>query len=120
MSDNHRTAWDRDARLENLAAELTNAAYRLVLRHGFEGSWLLVELTLWGAVRETVEKWARHRSPAASSGEFDVWRAGFLADLTERAFSVALENGVGGPFLKLELDLHRAFRLVTRRRSRVS
>jgi hypothetical protein len=120
MSDNNFAAPDRGARLGNFAAELTCAAYRLVLRQGFEGSWLQVELALWEALTETVETWARRRPPAMPSDEFDAWRESFLADLTERAFSIALENGVEGPFLELELDLHRTFRLVTRRRSRVS
>jgi hypothetical protein len=120
MSDNHRAVRDRDVRLGTFAAELTSAAYHLVLRQGFEGSWLQVELALWEALTETVETWARRRPPAMPSDECDAWRESFLADLTERAFSIALENGVEGPFLELELDLHRTFRLVTRGRSRVS
>src|ERR1700722_11764187 len=31
MSDNQRTAWDRDTRIENFAAELTRAVYPIVL-----------------------------------------------------------------------------------------
>lgn len=120
MSDNRCAARDREVRLGNFAAELTSAAYRLVLRQGFEGSWLQVELALWEALTETVKRWAGRRPPAMPSDEFDAWRESFLAVLTERAFSIALANGVEGPFLELELDLHRAFRLVTRRRSRVS
>jgi hypothetical protein len=120
MIDNRCTTPDREVRIGNFAAELTSAAYRLVLRQGLEGSWLQVELALWGALRETVETWTRRRPPAMPSDEFDAWRERFLAVLTERAFAIALENGVEGPFLELELDLHRAFRLVTRRRSHVS
>ena len=47
MSDNPFIAPDRDIRPENLAAELTSVAYRLVLRRGAKGSWLELELCLW-------------------------------------------------------------------------
>ena len=118
MSDDHRTAWDRDTRLEDFAAELTRAVYPLVLRRGPKDSWIQVELALWRALAETVEKWA-WEPPATAAAEFDAWREGFLEALTDRAFLIALENGIEGPLLKLELGLHRAFRLVMRRRSRV-
>ena len=78
-----------------------------------------MQLTLWRALAETVEKWAGEPPPVPSSGKFDAWREGFLEALTECAFLIALENGVEGPLLKLELGLYRAFRLVMRRRSRV-
>jgi len=47
---------DRDAFLEDLAAELTNAAYPVVLRHGVGENWLDLELDLWKAMTETVKK----------------------------------------------------------------
>ena len=53
MSDNHRTARDRDTLLENFAAELTRAVYPLVLRRGPKDSWLKMELGLWRALAET-------------------------------------------------------------------
>ena len=118
MSDDHRTAWDRDNRIENFAAELTRAAYPLMLRRGLRDSWLKVELALWRALAETVGQWAREQPPAAPSGEFDAWREGFLAVLTARASSIALRDGVEGPLLELELSLYTAFRLVIARRSR--
>src|ERR1700678_690096 len=61
MSDNHRAACNRDSLLENFAAELTSAAYPLALRQGMNDSWIKVELGLWRALAETVEKWARER-----------------------------------------------------------
>ena len=117
MHDSHDAARDRDVRLENFAAELTRAVYPLVLRRGPKHPWITVELTLWRALAETVEKWAGGPS-AASSGEFDAWREGFLEALTDRAFCIALDHGIEGPLLQLELGLYRAFRLVMRRRSR--
>ena len=119
MSDNHRTACDRDRRIENFAAELTCAVYPLVLRRGLKDSWLKVELGLWRALAETVRKWARQQPAAVPSDEFEAWREGLVVDLTESAFSIALKNGIKGSLLDLELALYRAVRLVTRRYSRV-
>jgi hypothetical protein len=59
MSDNHVAARNRDARLENFAAELTSAAYAVALRHGLEDKWLDLELELWEALKEKVKKWGR-------------------------------------------------------------
>jgi hypothetical protein len=38
-------------RVEKLSAELTDAAYRVALKHGIRDSFLEVELELWAAVR---------------------------------------------------------------------
>src|SRR5229473_311029 len=57
MIDNHGAACNRDALLENFAAELTSAAYAVALRHGVEGKWLDLELELWEALKEAVKKW---------------------------------------------------------------
>jgi hypothetical protein len=116
MNDIPDPARDRDTRLENLAAELTSAAYPLALRRGLKDSWIKMELGLWRALAETVKKWARQRPPAASPEEFEAWRDGLLVDLTETAFYVALNNGVQGLPLEVELALYRALRLVIRRR----
>ena len=62
MSDNHGASCNRDALLENFAAELTSAVYPLVLRHGLRGSWLDLELGLWRALAETVQKVGRETS----------------------------------------------------------
>jgi hypothetical protein len=119
MSDNQRTACDRDAQLENLAAELTNAVYPRALRRGLKDSWIKMELGLWRALAETLKKWERQRPPAASAAELEAWRKGLLVDLTESAFYVAVRNGIKGSLLELELGLYRAFRLAFRRCSRV-
>ena len=53
------TVNDRDAFVEDLAAEFTNAAYSVVLRHGVGPEWLSLQLDLWKAVTETVERLER-------------------------------------------------------------
>jgi hypothetical protein len=57
MSDNLGTVFDRDRLLENFAADLTVAAYRVALRHGTAGTWVDLELDLWRALADTVKSW---------------------------------------------------------------
>jgi hypothetical protein len=115
MCDNHDAASNRDRRLENFAAELTNAAYCIALRHGVGGSWLDLQLGLWRVLAETVKKGTREWPPAGSAHQLKIRREGLLVDLTEGAFHVALKHGIKGSFLEVELGLYRAFRSVARR-----
>jgi hypothetical protein len=55
MNDMYWTGGDRHA-LETLVAELTDAAYAVALRHKKPGSWIDLELDLWRALGETVQK----------------------------------------------------------------
>jgi hypothetical protein len=59
MKNNTDSTVDRDARLDRLAAELTNAVYPVALRHR-RGNWVDLELDLWHALAETVRKWERN------------------------------------------------------------
>jgi hypothetical protein len=120
MIDIHHIANDRDTRLENFAAELTRAVYPFMLRRTPRNSWLKMELSLWKALAETVQKWARQKPPAACVDQLAAWREGLLVDVTESAFYVALKNGIKGSLLEVELGLYRAVRLVIRRYSRVN
>jgi hypothetical protein len=110
MSDDHHTAREQGARLDGFAAELTGAAYPLVLQRGLQGSWLRVELALWRAMARAVEKWGP--PPSAPSAELDAWREGLVVDLTASALSIAMQNGIEAPLLEVERGLSRAFRLV--------
>jgi hypothetical protein len=67
MSDHHGAAPNRDALLENLAAELTLVAYRVALRHGPGGTWVDLELGLWKALADTVKKWGRELPPGSEA-----------------------------------------------------
>jgi hypothetical protein len=61
----------RDIVLENVAAELTEAAYPVALRHGVLGSSIDLELDLWRVFVETVKQW--QRDPHLScEDEFDM------------------------------------------------
>jgi len=44
---NGQDSVDRDAILDTLAADLTLAAYRVVLQSGTPGNWADIELGLW-------------------------------------------------------------------------
>lgn len=48
---------DAHGNLEDLAAELTAAAYPIALRRSASAQWLDLELDLWHAMAQTVEKW---------------------------------------------------------------
>ena len=62
MPDNHGAPCTGDAQLENIAAELTSTVYSVMLRHGVGGSWLDLELSLWRALEEAVQKAGRETS----------------------------------------------------------
>jgi hypothetical protein len=112
MNDNHRAICDRDTLLESFAAELTSAVYGLALRHGMRGSWIKMELGLWRALAETLQKWTGEWPPTPSSDEFEAWQEGLLVDLTESAFYIAVKHGIKGAYLEVELGLYQAFRSV--------
>jgi hypothetical protein len=57
MDSNNYAMSSRDDFLENFGAELTQAAYPLMLQHGAIDNWLTLELELWKALREIVKKW---------------------------------------------------------------
>src|SRR5207247_2529007 len=99
-----------DAVEEPLAAELTSAVYTAALRRGLAGSWLELELGLWKALAEAVGKWRQDSLPAGPPDEVARWREAFLRELTERAFAIALEQGVKGPPVEVELRLYQVLR----------
>ncbi len=59
MIGNPGTARDRDIILENVAAELTEAAYPVALNYGVAGSSIDLELELWRVFVETIKRWRR-------------------------------------------------------------
>ncbi len=101
---------DRNAVLEALAAELTSAAYSVLLRAGLRGSWVELELGLWKVLAETVGTWARKWPRSASPDDFANWREGLVAGLTDGAVFVAREQAVHGPPPQVRSRLREAFR----------
>ena len=58
LADDGRT--DR----ENFAAELTEAAYPVALQRHPGKRWLDLQLDLWHAMEQTIEKWQQQAFPA--------------------------------------------------------
>jgi hypothetical protein len=50
-----RTENERELAVEDFAAELTEAAYPVILRQQPKGSWLDLELALWKVLGRTVK-----------------------------------------------------------------
>ena len=65
MNVNDATTGSFDYLLETFAAELTDAAYPVALRHGTGDKWLDLELDLWRALADTIKKWVPELSQAA-------------------------------------------------------
>ena len=70
-------------RAENLAAELTNAVYPLLLRRGLKDSWLKTELIVWKRLTRTIKRWIRDRPPRTPPHELDALRERLFAGDSE-------------------------------------
>jgi hypothetical protein len=99
---------------DDLAAELTDAAYPVALRHKLGDKWLDLELELWKVLSERVRKWEGQLARASSPDDFQAWREALLVDLTELALHVTARPGMQAPLSEIELDLYEAFRSVLR------
>ena len=47
----------RRSRLDDFVADLTEAAFPIALEYGGDERWLDLELDLWKAITQTVQKW---------------------------------------------------------------
>jgi hypothetical protein len=65
MNAHEATIRGSDDVVEAFAAELTQAAYPVALRHGAGEAWLDLELDLWRALADTIKKWVPESSRAA-------------------------------------------------------
>ncbi|MGE5194792.1 MAG: hypothetical protein ACM3U2_20060 [Deltaproteobacteria bacterium] len=101
--------------LTSIAADLTDAAYTVVLRHGIDGSWIDLQLDVWRVLAASITESQRRASRFASAAEFLVWREMFVSELTDAAYRTALRYGLQRSFLDTELDLHVALREVVER-----
>ena len=108
MTRGSRLSAARDTSLAILAAELTDAAYAVALRHGVSGSWIDLQLALWGVLAQAVEQ--AEPPSAACPDEIEAWREGFLADLIAAGYRAALRHGLRRPFLQVVCDLYEALR----------
>jgi hypothetical protein len=96
---------------EEFVAELSDVASVNTLRHGIKGSSVDVELDVWKALSRVVGKDPRPirvENPGALPWSCDE----LLAEFTDAAYQVALQHGVKGSFLDVELGLFQALRNV--------
>ena len=80
MNADKITPGDWDALLVTFAAELTNAAYRVVLQQGMAGSWVDLELDLWKVLAERVQEWGAAIATGRMAGALHTTAATFRED----------------------------------------
>jgi hypothetical protein len=56
LDGNDSAGVDWDSLLENIGAELTQAAYPVMLQHGAVDNWIELELELWNTLTKIVAK----------------------------------------------------------------
>jgi hypothetical protein len=56
LSTNRPAAGPGHSSQARFAAKLTDAAYAVALRHGVSGSWIDLQLELWRALTEAIER----------------------------------------------------------------
>jgi hypothetical protein len=64
MNDNARANADQGAPLDAFTAEFTRAAYDVALWHAAPGTWLDLQLDLWRALADTINRWGPKSCPA--------------------------------------------------------
>jgi hypothetical protein len=104
--------------LETFAADLTDAVFPVALRYGVGDRWLDLELDLWRALSETVEKCARASRGVSSPDEFAVCRKGLLAELVNAAYHTTLRHGARESILEAREGMDQAFRWAIREKVR--
>jgi hypothetical protein len=67
------TSRDRDSLLETFAAELTQAANGVALRHGAGERWLELQLELWLALKDTLNRSERKSPPNSEAAPASGW-----------------------------------------------
>ena len=58
---------------EDFAAELTQAAYGVALRHGAGERWLDLQLELWMALKDTLDRSERESPPGSEPAYASDW-----------------------------------------------
>ena len=115
MTLDHSAALDSAHGLTAFAADLTDAAYSVALRHGSNDSWIELQLDVWRAIAASVAEVQRSSPRSPSASEYLAWRDEFLSKLTDAAYRTVLYHGFHGRFLDVELDLYVALREVIER-----
>jgi hypothetical protein len=110
MTIESSSSHDSASALTSFAADLTDAAYSVMLQHRIRGSWIDLQLDVWRVLAMSIARTQGLSSRFISAAEFLEWREAFVSELTDVAYRTALRYGVQGPFLDIELELHVALR----------
>ena len=94
MTLDNSADFDAGQVLTSFAADLTDAAYSVVLRHGIVGSWINLQLDVWRVLAATITESPRSQSRTPVAAEFYAWREMFLSELTDAAYRTALQHGL--------------------------
>src|SRR6516162_4398457 len=73
MTVGSTSSHDSANELTSFAADLTDAAYTVVLRHGIGGSWIDLQLDVWRVLAATITETPRSASRSPSAAEFYAW-----------------------------------------------
>src|SRR5215475_3633548 len=74
MTLDNSAEFDAGHVLTSFAADLTDAAYSVVLRHGIGGSWIDLQLDVWRVLAASITETPRPESRSPAPGEFYAWR----------------------------------------------
>jgi hypothetical protein len=105
---------ENNQNVELLAAELTSAAYPVLLRGGVAHSWIDLELGLWKAMTKSLRVWARDLQISQGLDNLKSGRHDLVAGLIDDAVLVAREQGIYEPLIEMRLGLREAFRSTIR------
>src|SRR6516225_7292920 len=78
MTVGSTSSHDSANELTSFAADLTDAAYTVVLRHGIGGSWIDLQLDVWRVLAVSIADTQRRTPRLASAAEFLDWRETFV------------------------------------------
>src|SRR5215467_7704137 len=70
MTLDSSTEFDAGHVLTSFAADLTDAAYSVVLRHGIGGSWIDLQLDVWRVLAASITETPRPESRSPAPAEF--------------------------------------------------
>ena len=116
MRDDVLRAIDRSTCGINRMAEISDAAYSVLLRSGIRGWWIDLELDIWKTLEDVAVKptdW--NATISRDSHCADLGSLPGLHLLTQAVYSAALRHGFHRPFVDVELGLYRALEQVMSR-----
>jgi len=108
MYERDETAREFDARINELAAELTSRVYPLLLSQGLKDTWLASQLTLWALLSAAVKEWAGRWRLASLKGNSEGLRNFVAEDIASRTFVILEPRGSGRPPHRLRIAVATA------------